>query len=346
MWLWSSFVRSALTNHLSLQQCSHLHPPLRSIHRCAAVFGPVKQSASERLFADAAREEGREGNGDASKEGSTSKLTQLESQHQNWTGEESVQDAVLRMLVDKYKPLRFGSILTADQKLKESPPQVRQSPVFVQEAVPAHPWQEIADTPLLPGIEGHRPWLTTFKTPSHATASIKLGDFASSSARSSAGSDDNHERTRRTERELEKHRQKARRLSHARESTLDYRLGLRDKGTGHGQTSSRTNPVSLKGWQSLIEDRIEVRKLSVYSTSTYFLIDAESTAFGPVRQGERQGAANPVAERGAQSVHCQGGVSHESNSATQRCCSSVGRSSNGLAMHDLASIACKLNVTL
>ena len=39
------------------------------------------------------------------------------------------------------------------------------------------------------------------------------------------------------------------------DSTLDYRLGL--KGTaGHVR---RPNPVSMKGWASLVEDRIEVR---------------------------------------------------------------------------------------
>lgn len=349
--LWSSHVRPAVTNHLNPQPRSSQHPALRSIHHCAAVLGSVNQSASERLFADAAREEGGESNGAASEEGtgSTSKSTQLESQHQNWTGEESMQDAVLRMLVDKYKPLQlFGSIRTADQKLKESPPQVRQSAVSAHAAVstPARPWQEIADAPLLPSIEGHRPWHTTFKAPSHAAASIKLGNFAPSSARSSAGPDDSYERTKRTEREPGKRKQQARRLSHARESTLDYRLGLRDGGTGDRQISSRINPVTLKGWQSLIEDRIEVQELPVCLILTHSVIDTESTAFGPVRPGERQEPANRAAERGGQSVHCRGGVSHESNSAAQWCRSSVGRSPNGLVIHDLASVACKLNVTL
>ena len=36
----------------------------------------------------------------------------------DWTGDESIQDAVLRMLVDKYKPLRAGTIRTAEDKLK------------------------------------------------------------------------------------------------------------------------------------------------------------------------------------------------------------------------------------
>ena len=136
-------------------------------------------------------------------------------------------------------------IRTADQKLKESPPQVWQSTVSTVHT-PSPPWQEIADAPLLPSIEGHRPWHTTFKAPSHAAASIKLVNFAPSSAPPSTESGDIYERTRRTERELAKRKQQARRLSHARESTLDYQSGLRGGGAGDGHTS-RINSVSLKG---------------------------------------------------------------------------------------------------
>ncbi|KAH0839788.1 hypothetical protein J3R83DRAFT_731 [Lanmaoa asiatica] len=134
------------------------------------------------------------------------------------------------MLVDKYKPLRFAKAHPNRRPKAEGI--VRQPTVSVQVVVPtpARPRQEIADAPLLPSIEGHRPWHTTFKAPSHAAESIKLGNFAPSSARSLAGSDDSYERTRRTERELAKRKQQARRLSRARESTLDYRLGMRDGG--------------------------------------------------------------------------------------------------------------------
>lgn len=100
-------------------------------------------------------------------------------------------------------------------------------------------------------------------------------------------------------------------------------------------TSSRINLVSLKGWRSLIEDRIDVRKLPVCLTWTHSVIDTESPAFGPVRQGERQGLANRAAERGARSVHCRGGVSHESNSERN------GAAPPWVEIHDLASIACK-----
>ncbi|KAF9238797.1 hypothetical protein BU15DRAFT_47243 [Melanogaster broomeanus] len=236
----------------------------RYIHISSARLIPENQSASAKLFADAAREEAEEAKATAADEASISKLTQLESQQQNWTGEESLQDAVLRMLVDKYRPLRTGPIRTADQKLKDSPPQIRPSS---QAALPqsasanTRSWQHIANEPLLPGIEGHRPWHATYTAPSHVSASIKLGNFSPSTARSSTALDDADEQTRRTERELARRRQKAIRLTRARESTLDYRLGLKSGGDGQTRAPTRINPVSLKGWQSLIEDRIEKARL-------------------------------------------------------------------------------------
>ena len=151
----SSLVR--VPNHLNPRPCFLRHPTRHSIHCCAAVLAP--QSASAKLFVDAAREEGRESNG-ASAEGITNTSIRLESLHDNWTGEESIQDAVLRMLVDKYKPLRSGPTRTADERLKDSSPQVRRAIVAAQsEAVDptcTRRWQGVADTPLLAGIEGHR----------------------------------------------------------------------------------------------------------------------------------------------------------------------------------------------
>lgn len=48
--------------------------------------------------------------------------------------------------------------------------------------------------------------------------------------------------------------EQAGRLSRARDSTLDYRLGL--KGGAVNQ-HRRPNPVSLKGWTTLVDDKIE-----------------------------------------------------------------------------------------
>ena len=146
-------------------------------------------------------------------------------------------------------------IRSSDQKLKDFPPEVGQS--SASEVVPTRPWQDNADTPLLSGTEGHKPWHTTFKVPSHAIASIKVGNFVLSSTSPDEESDGTFEHTRRTEREIAKRKQQARRLSHAREVTSDYQLGLGVTCDG----LSQSNPVSLKGWNSLIEGRIEVGRV-------------------------------------------------------------------------------------
>jgi DnaJ family protein C protein 28 len=122
-----------------------------------------------------------------------------------------------------------------------------------------------ADEPLLPAVEGHKPWLTTFKVPSHATASIRYGHISTVGTASSstsftrraaqAGPTDD-DRTRRKEREVKKRSEIVGRLTRAKESTLDYRLGITKNKAG---MQARPNPVSVKGWAGLVEERIEVR---------------------------------------------------------------------------------------
>ncbi|KAF8638553.1 hypothetical protein AX17_002096 [Amanita inopinata Kibby_2008] len=73
------------------------------------------------------------------------------------------------------------------------------------------------------------------------------------------------DKARRLEREARKRSEQVGRLTRARESTLDYRLGIAPnmKGSastpvsGGGREPRQHNPVSLKGWTSLVEDRIE-----------------------------------------------------------------------------------------
>lgn len=190
----------------------------------------------------------------------------LEDQSQNWTGDESVRDAVLRMLVDKYKPLRSGPIRSADEKLKAAPPKVSTSEPGYGEEPPsfdASPGRDgtepladrkyVAGEPILPGIEGHQPWHTTFKVPSHASSNIHYGHIPRQpSQRAEPPPVDDKEK--RKQREMRRRTEHAGRLSRARESTLDYRLGIRGGPGGH-----RPNPSSLKGWANLVEDRIQVR---------------------------------------------------------------------------------------
>jgi len=238
----SSILRLASPNPLILRKCFNNFPPA-----CAENY----QSASAKLFADAEQEEAEEARNPNDKL-SISKIPQLQSRDENWTGEESMRDAVLRMLVNKYKPMRTGPIRTADTKLREAPPKVHTEPWVMERSVQT--WQRIANEPLLPSVEGHKPWHTTYKAPSHASASIKFGNFAPASARTPGMSD---EGTRKTERELAKRKEQVGRLTKARESTLDYRLGLKNR-----ELAARPNPVNMKGWQALIEDKIEVGSIT------------------------------------------------------------------------------------
>lgn len=242
---------------------SRIRPRLHARHYSESTKATSDHRASSKLFDDAAKEESAEREAQVR----SSRVDALYSKHENWTGEELMQDAVLRMLVDKYKPLRSGSIRTADEKLKQAPPKVDSgSTAEVEETVvypipSTNPYEasirsgaNMAKVPLLPAIEGHQPWHTTFRVPSHSTSNVKYGNIPppSSSRKTPALSMD--EQARKKARDARKRSEQGLRLAQARETTLDYRLGL--KGAA-GQVR-RPNPVSLKGWASLVEDRIEV----------------------------------------------------------------------------------------
>ena len=218
---------------------------------------PHQLSASAKLFADAAREESEDN------PPSRAKVTVLETKYENWTGDESIQDAVLRMLMDKYKPLRTGSVQSAEERFKRNPPSIHSAldggtkpdiSEFGHTVSLSRPttgsW---ASESLLPSRAGHEPWHTTFKAPSNE-ASVKLAQMPPPMVSSNLTSYTLDDRGRRLEKDQRKKAQLAGRLSDARESTLDYRLGVK----AQGPITSRPNPVSVKGWASLVEDRIEV----------------------------------------------------------------------------------------
>ncbi|KAI0089221.1 hypothetical protein BDY19DRAFT_1041588 [Irpex rosettiformis] len=227
--------------------------------------------ASAKLFQDAANEDAEE----AEQAARASRLNALETKHQNWDGEESMQDAVLRMLVDKYKPLRTGVIRTADEKLKKAAPRLgnvdivedggldafrkieEEEKIVVQTTWGASS-QSLADVPLLPSIEGHQPWHTTFTVPSHAQSSIKYGNIPPSPPTKGMPPAVLDDKARRQARDARKRTEHAGRLRNARESMLDYMLGVKgEKTIAEGAVRRRPNPLGLKGWASLVEDRIE-----------------------------------------------------------------------------------------
>ena len=230
----------------------------------------VDHRASSKLFADAEQERPRT-NVTPTQTGIHQGTT---SEHPNWTGDESIEDAVLRMLVDKYKPLRTGTIRTSEEKMHRMPPQIlaqqpEMTPMPMSEDPPSISSSSPiyrADEPLLPAVEGHKPWLTTFKVPSHATASIRYGHIPTagtalsstiSTRRAAQAGPTDDDRTRRKEREVKKRSEIVGRLTRAKESTLDYRLGI-TKNIKNGMQAP-PNPMSVKGWAGLVEARIEVR---------------------------------------------------------------------------------------
>ena len=196
---------------------------------------------------------------------SSSLPQQLLSQEENWTGEESVRDAVLRMLVDKYKPLRGPVVRSADEKLKQTPPAILSS---TPGAGPSTVHYR-ADEPLLPSVEGHKPWLVTFKPPSHAV-NVKVGSIVSGPRTSTRrGLEGLEEGEKKVERGAKRRSEQAQRLGRARESTLDYRMGIKRGEQMHAEAQQRRPvPVNMKGWATLVEERIEVS----YAYSQVFAI--------------------------------------------------------------------------
>ena len=218
----------------------------------------------------------------------------------NRDGEERIQDAVLRMLIDKYKPLRSGSIQSADAKLKEilsrhpnlAPARILPVPVPVPDSTNPYPGPAPSQLPPSATINGeHKPYLVTFRPPSHATLvpTIKYGHILPPPVRardstSTPISSIEDPRARAEARRQRKLALGALRLTKARDSTLDYRLGgsveeaITSDGLGADEvdeldaevatpTRSRAagfrNPVSMRAWNGLIEDKIEVRSRNV-----------------------------------------------------------------------------------
>lgn len=249
--------------------------PLRRIPFFAASLRRYKHdsSPSAKLFEDAKREEHEEKQAIERRQQTTNALLTRQADR-NWDGEEPIADAVLRMLVDKYKPLRSGTILSADEKLSKAAPTVRtgdipssSSPSSLESTREesftalnrplAYPKVDLSkplkDQPLLPAVEGHRPWHTNFTAPSHATASIRLGNLKPVKPGSSPVLD---EKAKKLEKE-NKRFQTAFRLEGAKESVLEHRLGV------GRQRRVQANPLTMKGWANLVEQRIEVRSAYV-----------------------------------------------------------------------------------
>lgn len=263
----TSKVRMSILTSSVLSQ-TRLQPLLHPVS-VAASPRKHKHDVSARLLEDAKRLEQAEKREIERKEQTMNALLTRQAER-NWDGDEPIADAVLRMLVDKHKPLRSGTILTADEKLSKSAPSLRvqsfpsdpsssSSNLTLEESAIAsgrplvYPEVDrskpLKDQPLLPAVEGHRPWHTNFTAPSHATASVRLGNFKPARSAHSPALD---EKARKLERENSKRFQTALKLEGAKESVLEHRLGVKQQKRTH------VNPIAMKGWRTLVEERIEV----------------------------------------------------------------------------------------
>lgn len=211
------------------------------------------------------------------------RIASLNAKEENWKGEENVRDAVLRMLVDKYKPLRGPAIQSADTKLHNNPPTIAPSIRSMQispslssagsqtsfEYKPD--WKNRASEPLIPAIEGHRPWHTTYVAPAPIASRIRAGTFEKPQHGSSLARD-----KQKAEITAQRRSANAQRLGRARESTLDYRLGVRKAAERYVQSDSERKPAMIavggRGWASLVEEKIEVS----YKYSNELLVSSAS----------------------------------------------------------------------
>jgi hypothetical protein len=204
------------------------------------------QTASEKLFADAEKEEEEE-----RRQEMKAKQEQRLMEQQNWTGDESVQDGVLRMLVDKYKTR--GPLISADERLKRHPPSVTATPPISEPTS-----NEEANNSVAAG--DHKPWLVTFKTPSFAVnPAIRAMRPPPQSAAKPAKLDESS-KVKGPTRDERLRLAQVNRLVSARENTIDYRYGG-VKGSpiqSHDVQKQPANPVTMKGWMSLVDERIEV----------------------------------------------------------------------------------------
>jgi len=219
------------------------------------------------------------------------------------------------MLVDKYKPLRTGSIISSDVQTKnlvaKQPSLGRpiivpdQKELALSEARVTSSQDRCspsASNSSSTRVDGeYKPWLVTFKAPFHATVSpqVKYGHFSSKSPTLGPSiSSIEDPRARAEARRRRKLVLNTGRLTQAREAMLDYKLagsldaiertGVHQSNTAShqgddmqdadadaergpskiGEASSHSksaalrprNPQSIRAWNSLIEEKIEVRR--------------------------------------------------------------------------------------
>ncbi|CBQ69082.1 conserved hypothetical protein [Sporisorium reilianum SRZ2] len=236
-------------------------------------------TGSDKLLQDALRLEAEE-------EAALSK--QSRSQDPNdpmWTGEERVQDTVLRMVMDKYKPLRIrvgdehkdpaDSKIKAGIQVPSTPGSVAADGAGSQFFVPPGVEGAHEDGRKLPKTPDAKPWRAVYVRPAHLSAaaddfvpSIYYGQFLASSSSDAraklkaAGINTvpTHDPKALTQlRHGLKSAERRTKLLRARDSVLDYQHSDAIRGD---EVSDTTRNLQLQlghaqGWDSVIEKRIK-----------------------------------------------------------------------------------------
>ncbi|PWN96166.1 hypothetical protein FA09DRAFT_310877, partial [Tilletiopsis washingtonensis] len=245
----------------------------------AAVEQPLTGAA--KLLADAILEEAAEERAEALKEAARRGL----DQGPVWTGDERVQDAVLRMLVDKHKPLRVkpsGTAHPADAKLATV-----QQPTAAVPSVASGSGSGMSalldslpppgeDGRRLPATPANRPWLAEYVNPAyigrvqgddssgkiyrgrHLAAGALAGSRSKKLDASSVPWDD--PRAMRRLRDSTKRAEQTGRMVRARVGALDYRLGLRQPRDNRSEKEKQEELVYAgggTGYSSLANERIQ-----------------------------------------------------------------------------------------
>jgi hypothetical protein len=187
-----------------------------------------------------------------------------------------IEDAVLRMLMDKYKPLRVpGTVRKIQQpsdeplKLTEAPaaPRVMTASGQVDQTVAGYRWQE-GDPPRFP-------WEHTFKSPADKDGKplVKTGVLVRATTPPRSTSSLSHNKgARPSAGDI------AARVFRAKDASIDYAsgstdvakakaaLGMKGRGNDHGLKakasggSYRPMPTSITAWNSLVDEKIELAR--------------------------------------------------------------------------------------
>lgn len=198
-----------------------------------------------------------------------------------WTGDESVKDAVIRMLMDANKPLRTEKQQSSETKIKDMLKRVDMSPRMPGDSGADDNGDSLerAPTTISSVIEAERsippsefkPWHAKYvaKDDVRRDPSVRYGKFINDRKfRNVASLLDrpeiaNDPKVRKALREGLQSEARKGRIVGAREGALDYRLGEgqpQPRGAS-AAGGSRGAPSGMRAWQNLVEDRIEVRPI-------------------------------------------------------------------------------------